>query len=242
MTCGGSASARTCLVALMPSVPGMRMSMSTTSGKLPAPPGRRRPVVGLAHHVHVVGRGQDHPQPGSYQRVVVDEQHPHAHASLASTTELVVVWAAGERAAGQGHPLLQAEQPAAGAGQRHGGSPTGSLLRTATCSPEPGAPLTSPRWPCPARASRVRQRLLDDPVGVAAERVWRVGTVRQGHPQVDLHTVRWVSWTSRAMSRSRGCGCAGASSPSSRRTPITPRSSSSARCAVERSSAAVSRT
>ena len=71
-------------VASMPSMPGIRMSISTTSGRSARADARRpRPVGGLADHLDVGLRVEDHREAGPDQLLVVGEQHPDRHAGSA---------------------------------------------------------------------------------------------------------------------------------------------------------------
>ena len=60
----------------MPSVPGMRTSMRTTSGRTrPTCATASSPVAGLTGD-HEVGLGlQDHPEAGADEHLVVDDEH-----------------------------------------------------------------------------------------------------------------------------------------------------------------------
>ena len=70
----GSAAIRR--VAAMPSTPGIRTSIRTTSGLSRRHLGHRLVTVRrLPHHVHVRLDLQDHPEPGPHQGLVVDDQH-----------------------------------------------------------------------------------------------------------------------------------------------------------------------
>ena len=64
-------------VASTPSITGIRMSIRIDVRR--EPPGQHRPrgaVRRLAHHAHVRLSDQDHPEAGSEQRLVVDDQDP----------------------------------------------------------------------------------------------------------------------------------------------------------------------
>ena len=76
ITAGPSSAAASCLVASIPSIFGIRMSMSTTSGRSrpisssPAAPSPAWPTMSI-----VFGAAQDHRQSSPDQRVVVDDDH-----------------------------------------------------------------------------------------------------------------------------------------------------------------------
>ncbi len=75
-TRAGGSSAVTRRVASMPSSPGMRMSISTTSGlQLACLLDRLAPVGGLADDVDVGLGAEDHPKPGADEALVVGEQN-----------------------------------------------------------------------------------------------------------------------------------------------------------------------
>ena len=107
-------------VASMPSISGMRMSISTTSGLSPRDAvDRLRAVGALAHDLDVLLGVEDHAEAGADQRLVVDEQHADAHAgtsgrvgSRARAREAAVrSRARPEDAAVQRHALAHAERP-----------------------------------------------------------------------------------------------------------------------------------
>jgi hypothetical protein len=67
----------------MPSMPGIRMSISTTSGwSLRALLDAARAVGGLADDREIRLGRQDHPEPGPQQRLIVNQQNPDRHGSL----------------------------------------------------------------------------------------------------------------------------------------------------------------
>ena len=69
-------------VASTPSMVGMRRSITTTSDGDPVEqPQRVRAVAGLADHRQVGLGVEHHPEPGAYQRLVVDDHHPYRHAA-----------------------------------------------------------------------------------------------------------------------------------------------------------------
>ena len=77
-------------VAAIPSVPGIRTSMSTTSGPQRRHLGHRLVAVRrLAHDVQVRLDLEDHPEAGPHQRLVVDDQHADRGAEPASTARHV---------------------------------------------------------------------------------------------------------------------------------------------------------
>src|SRR4051794_34838424 len=43
-------------------------------------------VGSLAHHLQLLGRRQDHPETGTHQRVVVDQEHPDLHHGRSAST------------------------------------------------------------------------------------------------------------------------------------------------------------
>ena len=76
----GPASAR---VASRPSTPGIRMSIRQTSGRmLRAKRHRLGAVGGLADHLDVGLRVEDHPQARAHELLVVGDEDAHAHADL----------------------------------------------------------------------------------------------------------------------------------------------------------------
>src|SRR3978361_1305960 len=76
MTCGGGSSRRSAAVAVMPSICGRGGSLNQHDVRAVLPDCRDRPgtVVRLGDEVQVLGRGEDHPEPGAHQRVVVDQE------------------------------------------------------------------------------------------------------------------------------------------------------------------------
>ena len=68
-------------VASMPSMPGMRTSMSTTSGARSAHRATAStPSAASPPDLEALGRVDDHPQPGADEVLVVGEEHADAHA------------------------------------------------------------------------------------------------------------------------------------------------------------------
>jgi hypothetical protein len=77
MTSGGCRRVRSSSVAANPSIRGIRMSISTTSGLVPVDGGDDLGAVGdLGHDANVLHAGEHHRQAGADQGVVVDDQHP----------------------------------------------------------------------------------------------------------------------------------------------------------------------
>ena len=72
-----------CRVASTPSIRGIRMSISTTSGCSARTWSMRlQAVPGLADDREVLLGLQDHPETGTQQRLVVDQQDADGHGSL----------------------------------------------------------------------------------------------------------------------------------------------------------------
>ena len=95
ITCGGSGSAAIRPVAVIPSTPGIRTSISTTSGRwLPVAVTAAAPSAASPTTSRSLGGGQDHPQPGAHQRVVIDEQHPHRRLAAARSAPVTAAIAA----------------------------------------------------------------------------------------------------------------------------------------------------
>ena len=66
-------------------MPGMRMSISTTSARVRAHQRDRLRAVGrLADHLEVVGASRSAPEAGPDQRLVVGEHHPDGHVASAT--------------------------------------------------------------------------------------------------------------------------------------------------------------
>ena len=109
----------------MPSSCGMRMSISTTSGRCRSTAREHAaPVVGLADDLDALRAGQHHPQPRAHERVVVDEQDADGRRSRrprqrrAQDEVAARVGPVLELAAGQRDALGQPDQAGAGARER----------------------------------------------------------------------------------------------------------------------------
>ena len=70
-------------VASMPSRPGIRTSISTTSGWQASIWTRASPVAGLTRDDKVRLGLEDHPESGAHQGLVVDDEHPDARGGWA---------------------------------------------------------------------------------------------------------------------------------------------------------------
>ena len=143
-------------------MPGMRMSISTTSGRCSATAcGDLAAVGGLADDRDVLGAREQHRQPGAHERVVVDDQHADlvAHSGHGSH-------ARSRKSPSPSRPCSRRPPASVGAlgeadeaGARSRGSrsrpPPGPAagLRTSIVRPSPGAPVDAQvdRRP-PARA------------------------------------------------------------------------------------------
>src|SRR5882757_5795779 len=100
-------------------------------------------VARLTDHGDVLRGGEHHAQAGTHERIVVDEQHPHCHGSLAATTKSpdssepceMVPPARSTRSCKPISPLPEPGTPDP--------APTrsGFKLRTFTESPRSGSPL-----------------------------------------------------------------------------------------------------
>ena len=208
-----------------------------------------RPVVRLAHDLEVLGRGQDDPEPGAHQRVVVDQEHLHPHhCSSASTTKSPEPSGPCTRVPpARATRSCSPSRPGPGPGQRRSGLRVDGL---AVADADVQAVVRRAGDPYPRRRAAgvladVGERLLHDAIGVASQRARYGVRVLNLHLEVDGRA-------GAAGSPRRGGGCPTASAAevaaagswpgSSRSSPITPRSSSRAWRAVERSSSAVSRT
>ncbi len=76
-------------VASMPSIPGIRMSITTTSGLgVAGQLDRFGAGPGLADDLEVRGAGDEHAQPGAHQRLVVGEHDPDGHRAAAGSGSL----------------------------------------------------------------------------------------------------------------------------------------------------------
>ena len=122
-----------------PSMPGMRMSISTTSGWCSGHrAGDLAAVGGLADDRDVVGAREQHRQPGADERVVVDDQDadPVAHrghgSQARSRKSPLVVEPVLEAAAGERGALGQADEAGAGARDRRSRPPP---ARAPGCAP-----------------------------------------------------------------------------------------------------------
>ena len=72
-------------VASMPSTPGMRTSISTTSGASSLDQrDRLGAVLGLADHLDVVAGVEDHAEAGPHQRLVVGDHDPDGHGAASN--------------------------------------------------------------------------------------------------------------------------------------------------------------
>ena len=144
ITRGGFGRACSSRVAPSPSRRGIRMSMSTTSGR--SSPASRTPssaVGGLADHLDVGVAAQHQGERGPHQRVVVDDED-RAWCSCrprypAVQDERDAVAAVLEPAAAQLGALGQADQAEPGARGARGPKPIG--LRSSTSMPSSGEPL-----------------------------------------------------------------------------------------------------
>jgi hypothetical protein len=86
ITLGGATRVLIRWVASIPSTPGIRTSISTTSGRVPGDYVQRRPAVGrLADHLDVLDLVEDHPESGAHEGLVVDE-HDSDHGEVARGT------------------------------------------------------------------------------------------------------------------------------------------------------------
>src|SRR5436309_14866417 len=201
-------------------------------------------VRGLGDHVEVRGAGEHDPQAGAHERVVVDEQDADNRGRLARRTNAPsgstpcssVPPASETRSA---RPIRPVPAPGSGAAA---GTATGARLRTSTSrSPSgartmsvtaaPGACLRAFVRPSCAIRYAVRPTAAGGAASPSSIRaVTRIPAARD-------------SSTRAARSASVGWGgCVTLSLPSSRRTPITPRSSSSAVFALSRITPAASAT
>src|SRR6478736_4305641 len=201
-------------------------------------------VRGFGDHVDVRGAGEHDPQAGAHERVVVDEQDADHRGRLARRTNAPpgstpcssVPPASETRSARPIRPVFVSGSGAAAA------TATGARLRTSTCrSPSgarrvrvtaaPGACLRALVRPSCAMRYAVRPTAAGAAASPSSIRVvTRIPAPRD-------------SSTRAARSASVGWGgCVGLSPPSSRRTPITLRSSSSAVFALSRITPAASAT
>src|SRR3954447_22961876 len=104
-----------------------------------------RPVRSLAHHLQLLRRRQDHPETGTHQRVVVDQEHPDLHhGRSASTTKSPEAFGPCTRT-----PLARVtrscrpRRPVPEPGRTgRSGAPSAGGFRTLTCRPPFGAPAT----------------------------------------------------------------------------------------------------
>ena len=226
-------------------MPGMRMSISTTSGWCSATAVRDLAAVrGLADDLDVVGAGEQHRQAGADERVVVDDQDADlvahcGHGSQARSRKSPCSSSpcssrppeSVARSARPTSPVPEPGIPVAPAAR------TGTGLRTSIVSPSPGAPSTRRSTGGRRRVlARVGQRLLDDPQRVAADRVGDGGQVGDAHVGVEVHPggARLLEQRRAARRASAGAAAAARRRSPSRSTPITARRSSSAWWALAR--------
>ena len=137
-----------------------------------AQPQRLGAVAGLADHLHVRLGGQDHPEPGPHQRLVVDDHHPDASCR-------------GHRRAGAG---VGPDQPPPG---RRAGVQRAAVAR----HPLPHADQPVPAGPTPG--SRPRRRRRPRPTVDAASGGVAQPNARRRPAPACLSTLVSASWTIR---------------------------------------------
>ncbi len=213
----------------MPSTCGIRMSISTTSGRCCRTaasawaPSSASPTTSMS-----VGRGQDQPQPGAHQRVVVDQQHPHvAHVSSASTTKSPdpsgpctrVPPASATRSRSPSRP---APEPGSVGRRvrRHRLAVADADVQAVAGGA--GDPHRGRRCPAACLPTLV-ERLLHDPVGVAPQRAGHVVGMRRAHLEVDLRA--GAAGSPRPAAGCRAASAAGWPAPGRARRPRAARRS-----------------
>ena len=159
-------------VASRPSTSGIRTSISTTSGcSRSTSATASRAVAGLADHLEVGLGVEDHAEAAAHERLVVGEHDADAHELRLQRQAGVDAEAALgqrpglERAAEHRRALAHPGDAAAAAVRGRRASPPRPSSRTSSSS-TPGARAHGHLGAARARvAQRVRERLLDDPVG-----------------------------------------------------------------------------
>ena len=91
----GAASPVISRAASRPSMPGIRISMSTTSGRCGHRGHARLAVGGLPHHGDAVGGVKDDAETGPDQFLVVDHEDPDRALAPAGAAQAVIARAAG---------------------------------------------------------------------------------------------------------------------------------------------------